>query len=136
MLDALSAPFPTLKFMPTGGIGMQNLGSYIRKPYITACGGSWMVKAELITQGKWDEISRLSREAVNAVHGFSFAHLGVSEDSVGTCMAASTEFGHLLQPYQRATAACSPAISSRSRSPPPVERKVISASGLGISSGL
>ena len=98
MLDALSAPFPSLKFMPTGGIGMNNLGSYIRKSYIFACGGSWMVKAELIMQGKWDEISRLSREAVNAVHGFSFAHLGVSEDSVGECMATSAEFGRLLQP--------------------------------------
>jgi 2-dehydro-3-deoxyphosphogluconate aldolase / (4S)-4-hydroxy-2-oxoglutarate aldolase len=98
MLDALSAPFPSIKFMPTGGIGMGNIGSYIKKPYIVACGGSWMVKAELMSQGKWDEITRLSREAVNAVHGFSFAHVGISEDSVDACTSTANAFGSMLQP--------------------------------------
>ncbi len=98
MLEALSAPFPSIKFMPTGGIGMANLGSYIKKPYIVACGGSWMVKAELMSQGRWDEITRLSREAVNAVHGFSFAHIGISEDTADVCSSTANAFGHMLQP--------------------------------------
>ncbi len=92
MLDALSAPFPSMKFMPTGGIGIHNLATYIKKPYIVACGGSWMVASSLVEQGRWDEISRLCREAVFAVPGFSFAHLGIN----GKDEQDSTEIAHLL----------------------------------------
>ncbi len=78
MLDALGGPFPQVSFMPTGGIGAANLGEYIKRKNVVACGGSWMVKADLIESENWSEITKLSKEAVCAVHGFTFAHLGMN----------------------------------------------------------
>ncbi|MDO4343546.1 MAG: bifunctional 4-hydroxy-2-oxoglutarate aldolase/2-dehydro-3-deoxy-phosphogluconate aldolase [Eubacteriales bacterium] len=63
-IKALSAPFPGIRFMPTGGINAGNIGEYLKNPKIIACGGSWMVKGDLIAAGKFDEIRRLTAEAV------------------------------------------------------------------------
>ena len=63
-LKAMSAPFQMMKFIPTGGIGPQNVVEYLKHPKVAACGGSWMVKSDLISQGRFDEITRLTREAV------------------------------------------------------------------------
>jgi 2-dehydro-3-deoxyphosphogluconate aldolase/(4S)-4-hydroxy-2-oxoglutarate aldolase len=63
-LKALSAPFPQVEFIPTGGISAANLEEYLSFKKVMACGGSWMVKSELINQGKFDEIKRLTEEAV------------------------------------------------------------------------
>ena len=98
MLNALSAPFPTMRFIPTGGIGVHNMATYLRKPYTLACGGSWMVKSELITQKRWEEITQLSREAVIAVHGFTFAHVGVSAENNTEATKLAHLFGAFLQP--------------------------------------
>ncbi len=68
-IKAMSAPFPQFKVMPTGGISLKNLGEYIASPVIAACGGSYMVSADLIEGQKWDEITELckkSREIVEA----------------------------------------------------------------------
>ena len=62
-LRALSAAFPALTFMPTGGISLDNLEKYISAPMICACGGSYMVTAELIEGGKWDEITDLCKKS-------------------------------------------------------------------------
>ncbi len=58
-IKAMSAPFPMFKIMPTGGISLKNLKEYISAPVIAACGGSYMVTAELIGGQKWDEITEL-----------------------------------------------------------------------------
>ena len=58
-IKALGAPFPMFRVMPTGGISLENLGDYIRSPLIAACGGSYMVTADLIDGQKWDEIRDL-----------------------------------------------------------------------------
>jgi 2-dehydro-3-deoxyphosphogluconate aldolase/(4S)-4-hydroxy-2-oxoglutarate aldolase len=63
-LKALSAPFPQVEFIPTGGISAANLAEYLGFKKVMACGGSWMVKSELINEGKFDEIKRLTEEAV------------------------------------------------------------------------
>jgi len=63
-LKALSPPFPNVEFIPTGGISAANLQEYLRFKKVLACGGSWMVKSELITEGKFDEIKSLTEEAV------------------------------------------------------------------------
>lgn len=68
-IKAMSAPFPQFKVMPTGGISISNLREYITCPVIAACGGSYMVTAELIEGQRWDEITelcRLSREIVKS----------------------------------------------------------------------
>ena len=66
-IKAMSAPFPMFKVMPTGGIGLGNLKEYLQCPVIAACGGSYMVTAELIDNQKWDEITELCRRSVEIV---------------------------------------------------------------------
>ena len=66
-IKAMSAPFPMFKVMPTGGISLKNLKEYLSCPVICACGGSYMVTADLIDNGKWDEIIQLCKESVDIV---------------------------------------------------------------------
>ena len=66
-IKAMSAPFPMFKVMPTGGISLKNLKEYISAPVICACGGSYMVTAELIDNQKWDEITDLCKQSVEIV---------------------------------------------------------------------
>ena len=66
-IKAMSAPFPMFKVMPTGGISLKNLAEYISAPVICACGGSYMVTADLIDNGKWDEITSLCKQSVAIV---------------------------------------------------------------------
>ncbi|WP_300820994.1 bifunctional 4-hydroxy-2-oxoglutarate aldolase/2-dehydro-3-deoxy-phosphogluconate aldolase [uncultured Oscillibacter sp.] len=71
-IKAMSAPFPQFKVMPTGGVSLKNLGEYLKSPVIAACGGSYMVTADLIDSQKWDEITQLcrkSREIVKEARG-------------------------------------------------------------------
>jgi 2-dehydro-3-deoxyphosphogluconate aldolase/(4S)-4-hydroxy-2-oxoglutarate aldolase len=63
-LKALSAPFPMMKFVPTGGIDSVNMIEYLKFPKVLACGGSWMVKSDLIKEKKFDEIQRITHQAV------------------------------------------------------------------------
>lgn len=65
-LKAVSAVYP-LKFMPTGGINQKNIRDYLALKNVFCCGGSWMVKADLINEGKFDEITRLTKEALELV---------------------------------------------------------------------
>jgi len=62
-IKAVSAPYPMLSFMPTGGINAQNLAKYLGFNKITACGGSWMAGADLINAGDFAQITALSKEA-------------------------------------------------------------------------
>lgn len=66
-IKALSAPFPMFKVMPTGGISLKNLNEYLSAPVIAACGGSYMVTADLIDNQKWDEITELCKQSVKTV---------------------------------------------------------------------
>ena len=67
MIKALAAPYRGVQFMPTGGIGPKNVRDYLAYDRILACGGSWMVKGDLIREGRFDEITRLVREAAAMV---------------------------------------------------------------------
>ena len=63
-VKALAAPYTTLKFMPTGGVNMENLESYLSCDKVIACGGSWMVKSELIESGQFEKIRQMTRQTV------------------------------------------------------------------------
>ncbi|MBQ3084318.1 MAG: bifunctional 4-hydroxy-2-oxoglutarate aldolase/2-dehydro-3-deoxy-phosphogluconate aldolase [Clostridia bacterium] len=63
-IKAMSAPFPMFKVMPTGGISLKNLKEYSSASVICACGGSYMVTADLIENQKWDEITDLCMQSV------------------------------------------------------------------------
>lgn len=67
MIQALSAPYPQIRYMPTGGINLQNLHTYLANDRVVACGGTWMVKEDLINSGNFEEIRRLTEEAVRTV---------------------------------------------------------------------
>lgn len=77
-LKAVAAPYSKLKFIPTGGVNAQNLVDYIKFPKIVACGGTWMVKKDLIDAGNWAEIKRLTEEAVRSMLGLEFVHMGIN----------------------------------------------------------
>jgi len=77
-LKAMSAPYGMVKFIPTGGITAGNLNSYLAFPKVLACGGSWMVKSELIDAGDFAGITALTKEAVTTMLGFSLAHVGIN----------------------------------------------------------
>lgn len=64
MIKAMSAPYPMVRFMPTGGISTENLKEYLSFEKIICCGGSWMVKGDLIKKGEFEEITRLTKQAV------------------------------------------------------------------------
>lgn len=68
-ISALAAPFGTVRFVPTGGVGPANLADYLGVPTVAAVGGSWMVPAALIDAGEWDEIRELVAEAVALTAG-------------------------------------------------------------------
>ena len=67
MIKAMSAPYTMMKFMPTGGINAENVGDYLACDKILACGGSWMVKGDLIKGGNFAEIEKLTAEAAAIV---------------------------------------------------------------------
>ena len=68
-IKALSAPFPQMRFMPTGGIDPKNVLDYLSFEKIVACGGSWMVKDSYIQNGEFDKIKTLTQEATALVNG-------------------------------------------------------------------
>ena len=119
-IKAVSAPFPMLKFIPTGGVNVENLNTYLSFDRILAIGGSWMVKADLINEGKFDEITRLTKEAISTMLGFRLAHFGfntATEDEAlrtaglweklfnfqvkpgSSSVFADTWFEHMKSPY-------------------------------------
>ena len=63
-IKALAAPYVGLKFMPTGGVSAANLKEFLECKSIVACGGSWMVKGDLVKAGEFDKIRELTSEAV------------------------------------------------------------------------
>ena len=63
-LKAVAAPYSDMLFLPTGGINLQNLMTYLSFPRVIACGGSWMVEADLIAAGNFTQIKKLAQEAV------------------------------------------------------------------------
>jgi len=68
-LKAFSGPYGGLRFIPTGGIGPANLKDYLALPCVVACGGSWMVRPELLKAGDFDAVRQLAAEAVALASG-------------------------------------------------------------------
>ena len=77
-LKALAGPYTNLRWMPTGGVNTKNLMDYLGFNKIIACGGTWMVKKDLIEGEKWDEIIHICQDAVKTMLGFQLAHVGIN----------------------------------------------------------
>jgi len=95
-LKAMSAPYPGLTFMPTGGVNSKNINEYLSFSKIIACGGSWMVDPALIAAGDFAEITRRTREAVTTVLGFSLAHIGINCESDAATHDVAKQFAALF----------------------------------------
>ena len=63
-IQALSAPFPGVRFMPSGGVSVTTMADYLAVPAVPSVSGSWMVEPALLRDGRWDEVTRRSAEAV------------------------------------------------------------------------
>ncbi|MDR2394409.1 MAG: bifunctional 4-hydroxy-2-oxoglutarate aldolase/2-dehydro-3-deoxy-phosphogluconate aldolase [Treponema sp.] len=100
-IKAIAGPFPTLKFIPTGGIHGGNLVRYLAYEKILACGGSWMATADRINQGDFSAITALCKDAVHQALGFSVVHWGINtenaEEAAKAAQCFSTLFGFSLQ---------------------------------------
>ena len=92
MLKAMAAPYGQLTFMPTGGISADNMLDYLKFNKIVACGGSFMVKDELVKEKKWDEITALTRNAVKKMLGLEFVHMGINNTSAEEALRSAKLF--------------------------------------------
>ena len=81
MLKAMAAPYGQLTFMPTGGINADNLLDYLKFGKIVACGGSFMVSEDLIKAKDWAAITALTKNAVKAMLGLEFVHMGINNEN-------------------------------------------------------
>lgn len=63
-LKAVAAPYAMMRFVPTGGIVPENITEYLKFPQVLACGGSWMVSKELLSNNQFDRIAELAKQAV------------------------------------------------------------------------
>ena len=95
-IKAIAAPYTTMNFIPTGGINAQNVAKYIAYEKIHACGGSWMVSADLINAGEFDKISFLCREAQYNLLGFQMVHVGINLDNEDEALKAAKRFSALF----------------------------------------
>lgn len=66
-LKAIAAPYPNIKFIPTGGITQDNLADYLEHKQVLACGGSWVVKNSLIAEKKFSAITSLVKQARDVI---------------------------------------------------------------------
>jgi len=68
MLKSLAGPYPEMRFVPTGGININSLIDYLKLSNVLACGGSWIVKEDLISTGQFEEIKKLTQTAISLIH--------------------------------------------------------------------
>lgn len=102
-IKALAAPYGNLRFMPTGGINEDNLNDYLSFNKILACGGTWMVKSDLIENKNFDKIRDLTKLAVSKMLDLQVAHIGVNHETPQEYEASTDVFSRLLMSAPRAT---------------------------------
>jgi 2-dehydro-3-deoxyphosphogluconate aldolase/(4S)-4-hydroxy-2-oxoglutarate aldolase len=77
-LKAVSAPYSSLRFIPTGGVNAANVGDYAAFPRTLACGGTWFAPKEAVSAGDWGRITDLCHKALMSLLGFKLLHIGVN----------------------------------------------------------
>ena len=95
-IKAISAPYASMKFMPTGGVNENYLNTYLAFKKIVCCGGSWIVPDKLVRAGKWDEITALCRSAVKKMLGFEIAHVGINCENESEAGDVSSKFMNMF----------------------------------------
>lgn len=95
-IKAIAAPYTKMRFMPTGGINAANVGKYLAYDRILACGGSWMVKPELIDGDRFEEITVLCHEAIRSALNFCVKHVGVNCKDESEAAATAKKYAALF----------------------------------------
>lgn len=95
-IKAVAAPYTTMHFIPTGGVNAQNVSKYLSFEKVLACGGSWMVNADLINAGEYDKITALCREAQLSLLGFQMVHIGINAENEDAALKAASRFSLLF----------------------------------------
>lgn len=96
MLKAMSAPYKMLSFIPTGGISAENLNEYLAFDKVLACGGTWMVKSDMINAGDFDGIKKLTKQAVDIMLGFELAHVGINAENADESLAITKRYAEVF----------------------------------------
>lgn len=94
-LKSVASVFP-LTFMPTGGVKTENMMDYLNFEKIACCGGTWMVKKDLINGEKWAEITKICKDAVKKMLGFYVKHIGINTENQEAALAAAKLFGAIF----------------------------------------
>jgi 2-dehydro-3-deoxyphosphogluconate aldolase/(4S)-4-hydroxy-2-oxoglutarate aldolase len=95
-IKAMAAPYPMVKFMPTGGINEKNITSYMQFDKILACGGSWMVHPDLIRAGAFDKIQEMTRKALLTMLDFELKHVGINCDNAQEATGVANTFAGIF----------------------------------------
>jgi len=104
MLKAIGAPYGKVKFMPTGGINADNLGSYLALPQVLACGGSWMVDKKLIAAGAFDEITARTKAAVAKMLDYKFERVVLNASDAASADSIAYHFTYMFDFAKKETA--------------------------------
>lgn len=81
MLNTFADSYPKVKFIPTGGININNLNDYSSLPNVLVCGGSWLVDSKLINSENFQKIEELALETLNNILDFSLFHIGINSQN-------------------------------------------------------
>lgn len=95
-IKALCGPYKGIDFMPTGGVNLNNLASYMVFDRIAACGGTYML-GSFLPKHEWDEITKLCRQSVQTMLGLKLCHIGVNEENAEDALRTAKLFASLLQ---------------------------------------
>ncbi|MDR1511349.1 MAG: bifunctional 4-hydroxy-2-oxoglutarate aldolase/2-dehydro-3-deoxy-phosphogluconate aldolase [Endomicrobium sp.] len=77
-IKSLSAPYPSINFIPTGGVNLKNISSYLNFKKVIACGGSWIANKELINKEEFASITKFSKEVISVILGFELIHICIN----------------------------------------------------------
>lgn len=95
-IKAVSAPYSSMKFMPTGGINENNLNNYLAFKKIVCCGGSWIVPDNFVRAGNWGGITALCHVAVRKMLGFTIAHIGINCENEDEALDVTSSFDKMF----------------------------------------
>lgn len=95
-MKALSGPFSGIKFIPTGGVSASNICEFIGQPYIHAVGGSWVCAKTDISEGNFEKITVLCKEARKNALGYEMAHVGINTQDTAVAKSAANKFENLF----------------------------------------
>jgi 2-dehydro-3-deoxyphosphogluconate aldolase/(4S)-4-hydroxy-2-oxoglutarate aldolase len=102
-LKALAGPYRDVRFIPTGGVSEENIMAYLKTPGVLACGGSWMVKAELIIAKDFEQIRMLTERVIKKMLSFELRHVGMNMENPAETPSAADRLGKIFGLLQRDT---------------------------------